>query len=90
MPSLIQYKFHESPSISYLVMVEDRKKSLNFRQSKGNNFAISDDTTIKLLHAYSHIRHIYIQYKFHDIPSIGNLVMAEDRKTIEFLAIKGQ
>ena len=56
------------------------KKSTKFRQSKGNNSAKTDNTTIKLhMHNY-HTMAIYIQYKFHDIPSIDNLVITEVRK----------
>ena len=44
----IHYKFHEIPSIGYLVMAKDGKKLLKFSQSKGNNSAITDDTPIKL------------------------------------------
>ena len=40
----IQCKFHEIQSIGYLVMAEDGKKSLKFRQSKGNNSSITDGT----------------------------------------------
>ena len=72
----IQYKFHEIPFISYLVMVEIGEK-IKFRQSKGNNSAITYDTPIKL-HVHNLTMVIYIQYKFHEIPSIGYLVMAED------------
>ena len=61
-------------------MAEDRKKSFKFRQSKGNNSAITDDTPIKL-HMHNPTLIIYIQYKFHEIPSIGYLVMAEDQKS---------
>ena len=76
-----QYKFHEFPSIGYLVMAEVRK-SLKFRQSKGYNSDIKDDTPIKL-HVHNFIIVIYIQYKFHEFPSIGYLVMAEGGKTNE-------
>ena len=61
-------------------MAEDAKKSLKFRQSKGNNSYITDDTMMKR-HLHNHIMVIYIQYNFDKIPSIGYLVMAEDRKT---------
>ena len=71
----IQYKFYEVPSIAYKVMAEDGKKSLKFRQSKGNNSSITDDTLMKL-HMHNHTMVIYIQYKFHEIPSAGYLVMA--------------
>ena len=64
----IQYEFHESPSIGYLVMVENGKKTLKFMQSKGNDSAITDDTPLKL-HMYHFTIAIYIQYKFHEIPS---------------------
>ena len=60
-------------------MADDRKKSLKCRQSKGSYSTIADDTLMKL-HMHNHTMFIYIQYKFHEIPSIGNLVMAEDRK----------
>ena len=33
----IQYKFQEIIFIGYLVMAEDGKKSLKFKQSKGDN-----------------------------------------------------
>ena len=68
--------FHEIPSTGYLDMDED-KKSLKFRLSKGNNSSITDDTLMKL---HMHNIVIYIQYKFHEIPSIGYLVMAENGK----------
>ena len=61
----IQYKYHEIPSIGYLVMAEDRKKSLKFRHSKGNNSAITDGNAIKL-HVQNLTIVIYIQYKFHE------------------------
>ena len=48
-------------------------------QSKGNYSAIIEYSQLKLL-VHSLIMVIYIQYKFHEIPSIGNLVMAEDGK----------
>ena len=53
---------------------------MKFRQSKGNNSAITDDAPIKL-HMHNLIMAIYIQYKFHEIPSIPYLVMAEDGKS---------
>ena len=53
------------------------EKSLKFRQSKGNNSFITDGILLKLNVHYSTIV-LYIQYKFDEIPSIGNLVMAED------------
>ena len=62
-------------------MAEDRKKTLKFRQSRAiNTSAINDATAIKL-HAHNLIMAIYIQYKFHEIPSIGYLVKAEEGKT---------
>ena len=39
----IQYKFHEIPSIGYLVMAGDRQKSFEVRKSKGNNSALAND-----------------------------------------------
>ena len=32
------------------------------------------------LHVHHHTMDLYTQYKFHEIPSIAHLVMAEDRK----------
>ena len=58
-------------------MAEDGKKSLKYRQSKGNNSAITDNIPIKL-HIHNLTMVIYIQ--FHELPSIGYLVMAEDGK----------
>ena len=78
----IQYKLHEIPSIGYLVMTEDGKKSLKARQTKGNNAAIPDDSPIKL-HVHNLTMVIYIQYKCHEHESFGYLVMAEDGKTHE-------
>ena len=57
------------------------EKKSKCRQSKGNNSSITDDTLIKL-QVHNHIMVIYIQYKFHESPSIGYKVMAEDRKII--------
>ena len=71
----IQYKFHEIPAFGYLVMTEDRKKSLKFRQSKGDNSSITQDTLV-----HNHNKFIYIKYKYHEIPSLGYLVMAEDEQ----------
>ena len=73
----IQYKFHEIPSIGHLILAEDRKKSLKFRQSKGNNSTVTNDT-LKQLHVHNLTMVIYIQYKFHEIPTFGYLVRAED------------
>ena len=78
-PSYIQYQIHEIPSMGYLVMAEDVKKSLKFRQTKGNYTAIPDDSPIKL-HAHNLTMVIYIQYKFYQMLSIGYLVMAQDGK----------
>ena len=58
-------------------MAEDGKKSLKFRQSKGNNSTITDDIPIKL-HVHILTMVIYIQYMFHEISSISYPVMAED------------
>ena len=38
---------------------------------------MTDDILMKL-HVHNHTIVIYIQYKFHDIPFIGYLVIAED------------
>ena len=75
----IQFKFQEISFIGYLVMAEDWKKSMKFRQSKGHNSSITQNTLMKL-HMHNHTMVIYIQFKFHEIPSIGYLVMAEDVK----------
>ena len=60
-------------------MAEYGKKSLKFRQSKGNNSSITHDIMMKL-HMNNHTMVIYIQYKFHEILYFGCLVMAEDGK----------
>ena len=54
-----------------------QKKTLQFRQSNGNNSFITDDKLTKL-HMHNHTIIIYIQYNFHASPCIGYLVMAED------------
>ena len=84
----IQFKFHEIPSIAEKVMAKDGKTSLKFWQSKGNNSSITDVNLMKL-HMRNHTIVIYIQYKLHEIPSIGYLVMAEE-KIIGIYVIKGQ
>ena len=56
-------------------MAEDGKN----RGNLGNQRAITDDTPI-ILHMHNLTMFIYIQYKIHEIPSIGYLVMAEDGK----------
>ena len=48
----------------------------------GNNSTISKVNPIKL-HVHNLAMVIYIQYKFHEIKSIGYLVLAEDGKIIE-------
>ena len=75
----IRDKFQEIPFIGYLVMAEDGEKTLKFRQSKGDNSSITDNTLMKIL-MHNHTIVIYIQYKFPEIPSIGYLVMAEAGK----------
>ena len=72
----VQHKFQEISFIGYLVMAEDRKKSLKFSQS---NSSITHDTLMKL-HMHNHTMVIYNQYKFHENSSIGYLVMADDGK----------
>ena len=76
----IQRKFYEIPSIGYQVIAEDRKKTLKFRQSKGNSYATTNDIPIKL-YKHNFIITIYIHHKFHECLSIGYLVMAEDGKS---------
>ena len=55
--------------------------SLKYSQSKGNNFSISDDTLMKL-NVHNNAMLIYIQNKFHEIPSLCYLVMAVDGKSL--------
>ena len=47
------------------------QKKINETYAKGNNSSITDNHTIVM----------YIQYNFHETPSSGYLVMAEDGKT---------
>ena len=77
----IQYKFHEILPMGYLVMGEEGKKSLNFRQTKGNHSAIPDGSLTKL-YVHNLTMVIYMQYRFHEIPSISYLVMAEDENSL--------
>ena len=58
------------------------EKTLKGRQSKGNNFFITDDTLMKL-HVHGHTSVIYIQYTLHETPSIAYKAMAEQEKLIE-------
>ena len=71
-------KFH--PLVTKL-WLRTGKKSLEFRQSKSNNSSVTDDTLVKL-YVHNHTMVIYIQYKLHEILSIGYLVMAEGGKKI--------
>ena len=66
----IQNKFQEISFIGYRVMAEDGKIIEILRKSKGVNTSITHDTLIKL-HVHNHTMVIYIQYKFHEISSIG-------------------
>ena len=59
----IQYKFFEIPSVCFLVMAEDRKKWLKFRQPKDNNSAITGNTQKILVHNLTMV--IYIHFEFH-------------------------
>ena len=62
-------------------MADEGKKTLKFRQSRGQWFpALTDDTPNKL-HVHNLTMVIYILYKLHELPSIGYLVMDEDEKT---------
>ena len=61
-------------------MAEVEKQILKFRQSKGNNSFITDDTLVKL-RVHNHNMVLYIQYTFHEIPFIGYLVMADHENT---------
>ena len=79
----IQYKFQEISFIGYLVIAEDgkfiecrqlkgnddREKSLQFRQSKGDNSSITHDTLMEL-HMHNHTMVICIQYKVHEFHSL--------------------
>ena len=60
-------------------MVENEKKSMKVRQSKGNNSSITDAILMKL-HMHNPTMVIYVQYKFHETTSIGYLAMDEDGK----------
>ena len=62
-------------------MAEDRKKSLIFRQSKGNNSSKTDDTLMKL-NMHNNTMVIYIQKKYQEILFIDYLVMNEDGEKI--------
>ena len=48
-------------------------------KSKGNNSSITDDNLMKL-HLHKHTIVLYIQHKFHEIPSVGYKVMAGTEK----------
>ena len=78
-------KFHPLHTKLWLRM----ENSLKCRQFKSNNSSITDYTLMKL-HLHNHIKVIYIQYKFHEIPSIAYKVMAEDgKKSLKFWQSKG-
>ena len=62
-------------------MADDRKKSLIFRQSKGNNSSKTDDTLMKL-NMHNNTMVIYIQKKYQEILFIDYLVMTEDGEKI--------
>ena len=48
---IIQYEFNDIPSIGYLVMAEDGKKMLKYRQSKDHNSALNRRHCDKTSHA---------------------------------------
>ena len=50
---------------------------MKFRDSKGNNSAITGHNLI-ILHVHNLTMVIYIQHKLHESTSIGYLVMDED------------
>ena len=64
----IQYKFHEIPSIGLLVMTEDRK-TLRFKQSKGNKSSIAEDTLVKR-HVPNHIMPYILSISFMKLHSL--------------------
>ena len=63
-------------------MVEDGLNNLNLSNQRAIT-AITDDTPIKF-QVHNLTLAIYTQYKFHEIPSVGYLVMAEDGKSDEW------
>ena len=71
-------KFHSLVNRLWLRTV----KSLKFRQSKGNNSSISDDTLMKH-HVHNYTMVIYIHFTFHEFPSNAFLDKTEDGKIIE-------
>ena len=76
-----QYKFHENPSIGYLKLwLRTENKTFKFRQSKGNNSFITDDTQIKLNMNNQHTMVNYIQASKPIYIHIFFQVMAEDGK----------
>ena len=66
----VQFKFNNISFIGYLVMAKKGKKSLKLRQSKGINSTIANRIPIKF-HVHNFTIVIYIQYKFHRLPSYG-------------------
>ena len=59
----IQYNLQDISIIGYLVMAGYAKKSLKFRQSRGDNSCITNETPIEL-HVHNHTMVIYIKYNF--------------------------
>ena len=60
----IQYKFQEISFIGYLGLAEDEKKTLKFRQSKGDNSFITHHTLMKLhMHNFTMDIYMYTLYK---------------------------
>ena len=55
------------------------EKKLKLREFKDNKSTWTDDIRNNL-HVHNLTIVIYIQYKFHHLPSIGYLIMAEDRR----------
>ena len=74
----IQYTYHEVPYIVYLVIDEDGKNSLIFRQTKGNYSSITNDILMKF-HMHNHTLVIFVLYKFNESTSISYLVIVEER-----------
>ena len=69
-------KFH--PLVTKLLL-KTEEKPFECRQSKDNYYFIADYILLKF-HMHSRTMVIQIKCKFHEIPSIGYLVMAEDGK----------
>ena len=71
----IQYKYQKISFIGYLVMAEHGKKTLKFRQSKGNNSYHNQvqNLTMVIYRGYSNF---FVKYVFYFTSEVDNIYIS--------------